>query len=156
MVVKDPKFAGVADGLYVWESSYNGTRDPQDNKIKLGVQLTPFKEFYNEYTRNGKLFVRKLYTERVINENDLERIHNVVYGKPNDLVPKDWFQAYKREDNDPQKTTRFWCSALVGYIYTQLGFYPKTTDWSMLRPSDIASWDALTLQNAFLGHIVEL
>ena len=27
--------------------------------------------------------------------------------------------AFFRKDGEPQKTDRFWCSALVGYIYTR-------------------------------------
>ena len=51
-----------------------------------------------------------------------------------------------RKDNHPQKTDRFWCSALVGYFWVQLGFLPETTDWSTLRPSDLSSSsDQLTL-----------
>ena len=50
MILKDPYFINPAlKGLYVWESSFNGTPDPQDNKIKLGVQITPLHELINEY-----------------------------------------------------------------------------------------------------------
>jgi hypothetical protein len=38
----------------------------------------------------------------------------------------------------PQKTNRFWCSALTGYIYTMLGYLPSSTDWSILYPSDFS------------------
>ena len=155
VVLKDPKFVSVPPGYYVWESSYNGSKDPQDDKVKLGVQITPLKRFADEYKKNGKLYVRKLYTDTEICTEDLKKIHDVVYGKPYDIVPKDWLEAYRRTDSDPQKTSRFWCSAFVGYVYTKLGFYTKDTDWSMLRPSDIAN-DSIPLQNGYLGSIVEL
>ena len=29
-------------------------------------------------------------------------------------------------------------SALVGYIYTQVGILDKSTDWSVMRPSDFS------------------
>ena len=36
IVLKNPHFIHPSlHGFYVWESSYNGTKDPQDNKIKL-------------------------------------------------------------------------------------------------------------------------
>ena len=39
MVLKDPSFLHpTLKGLYVWESSWEGKADPQDGKIKLGVQ----------------------------------------------------------------------------------------------------------------------
>jgi len=61
-----------------------------------------------------------------------------VYDKPYDINPRDWIEALFRKDDDPQKPDRFWCSALVGYIYTKLGILHETTDWSILRPSDFS------------------
>ena len=34
--------------------------------------------------------------------------------------------------DDPQKTDRFWCSALCGFIYTKCGLLDPKTDWSIL------------------------
>ena len=155
VVLKDPTFLPLTKGYYVWESTYDGKADPQDGKIKLGVKITPFKEFYKEYTEKGKLYVKKLYTNEEITQENLKKIHDVVYDKPYDIVPKDWYEAYEREDSDPQKTSRFWCSAFVGYVYTKLGFYSSKTDWSIMRPSDIAE-NRTPLINAYLGCLVEL
>ena len=45
MILKDPSFISPPlKGLYLWESSWEGTPDPQDNKTKLGVQITPIKQ----------------------------------------------------------------------------------------------------------------
>ena len=155
VVLKDPTFVPLVKGWYVWESTYDGEPDPQDDRIKLGVKITPFDDFLKEYTTKGKLYVRKLYTNETISEDKLKDIHDVVYHKPYDIVPKDWYDAYERKDPNPQRTSRFWCSALVGYIYTQLGLYPKTTDWTMMRPSDIAE-DRYPMQNGYLGSLVQL
>ncbi len=44
--------------------------DPQDGKIKLGVQITPFKEIYDEYQKsNGKIILRKLHARHGIFTN---------------------------------------------------------------------------------------
>ena len=51
----------------------------------------------------------------------------------NDLI-----NAIHRKDTNPQKTDRFWCSALVGYIYTNCGLLNKETDWSILVPNDFS------------------
>ena len=51
---------------------------------------------------------------------------------------KDWLEAIERKDDHPQKTDRFWCSALVGYIYTKAGLLKEDTDWSVLRASDFS------------------
>ena len=37
------------------------------------------------------------------------------------MVPFDWLGGIIGYDPEPQKNDRFWCSALVGYIYSNLG-----------------------------------
>ena len=53
-------------------------------------------------------------------------------------MPRDWIRALLRIDNKPQKTDRFWCSALIGYIYTKCGILNPDTDWSIMSPSDFS------------------
>ena len=155
MIIRDPPF-NVPKGLYVWESSYNGKPDPQDDKIKLGVQITPWEEFLNHYYSNGYMYIRRISSNKTITTDRLNKIHDVVYNKPYDIIPKDWWDAYKKENpKDAPFTDRFWCSALVGYIYTQLGFYPKNTDWSMLIPADIAN-DVIKTQNISLSKLEKI
>ena len=142
VVLKDPYFIHPSlKGLYIWESSWEGKPDPQDNKIKLGVQITPFYEIYNKCVETNSSIVlrRGNCSENRFNNANLKNIHNIVYDKPYDIVPKDWIDAIKRQDTDPQKTDRFWCSALVGYIYTKCNVLSNNTDWSILRPSDFSS-----------------
>ena len=43
MVVKDRFTEPKLKGVYIWQSGWEGTPDPQDERIKLGVQLTPLK-----------------------------------------------------------------------------------------------------------------
>ena len=158
MILKNPTFIHPSlKGTFVWESSYNGLPDPQDGKIKLGVQITPLHELIEEYKKtNGHIYVRKLkiksesrlecfnellvtlLRKEIFNDKIMNKIHNTVYDKPYDIVPKDWIEALFRKDDKPQKTDRFWCSALVGYIYTQVGILEKSTDWSVMRPSDFS------------------
>ena len=138
MVLRDPTFIHPSlKGLYVWESTFNGHPDPQDGQIKLGVQITPLLECLNFEDRT--VYVRKLSCpkEKLSNEI-LSKIHDVVYNKPYDVIPTDWIQAFFQCDSHPQKIDRFWCSALVGYIYTQLGILKDVTDWSILRPVDFS------------------
>ena len=146
IVLKDPKFINPSlKGLYLWESSYNGEPDPQDGKIKLGVQITPLYEIINYYKKNGgSIFVRKINStsdipiNEIFNDKILIDIHNKVYDKPYDIVPTDWIEGFLKYDIEPQKTNRFWCSALVGYIYTRVGILNKNTDWSILTPNDFS------------------
>ena len=139
MVLKDPKFLHPSlKGLFVWESSWEGKPDPQDNKIKLGVQITPLQEILNDY-KDNIVMLRKIKCDKpVFDDQTLADIHKVVYDKPYDIVPKDWLSAFFRKDDNPQKVSRFWCSALVGYIYTTCGILEPSTDWSILRPNDFS------------------
>ncbi len=140
MVLKNPTFLHPSlKGTYVWESSWEGKPDPQDGKIKLGVQITPLLEIMDAYKNTGHVFIRKINApEGTFNNEVLTKIHNVVYNKPYDIVPLDWVEALIQKDNHPQKTDRFWCSALVAYIYTQCGILNNNTDWSIARPSDFS------------------
>lgn len=141
MILKDPVFLHPSlKGLYVWESSWEGKPDPQDGKIKLGVQVTPLHELLNEYKKNNSnIYVRKVECDpKLFSSENLIKIHDVVYKKPYDIVPMDWVQAFIQKDLYPQKTTRFWCSALVGYIYTKCGLLEANTDWSIMRPNDFS------------------
>jgi hypothetical protein len=153
MVLRDPIFSDIPPlkGLYVWESSWEGKSDPQDGKIKLGVQITPLQEILDAYKDKGHVFVRKLKrnlwkscptcgntVDDLFTKEKLQEIHNIVYDKPYDIVPKDWVEAFFHKDDTPQKTSRFWCAALVGYIYTRIGILQPSTDWSILTPNDFS------------------
>jgi len=142
MVLKDPDFIDPPlKGIYVWESNYEGKPDPQDGKIKFGVQITPIEEIFDYYRKSkSKVFVRRIICyPSIFSKNNLEDIHKVVYDKVYDITISDWIEGIERKDKKPQKTDRFWCSALVGYIYTKCGLLTPNTDWSILRPSDFTT-----------------
>lgn len=144
MVLKDPVWIHPSlNGLYLWESSFNGTPDPQDGKIKLGVQVTPLHELLDRARKtSSRVFVRRIQCPPEVDtfkSSFLKVIHTNVYDKPYDILPSDWVDALLRKDLPEGRTTeRFWCSALVGYIYTALGILKGDTDWSIMRPSDFS------------------
>lgn len=140
MILKDPSFLHpTLKGLYVWESTWEGKADPQDGKIKLGVQITPLYELVNSYKSKGHISVRRVNcSPDLFSDVNLTKIHNIVYDKPYDIVPLDWLEALSKVDPNPQKTDRFWCSALVGYIYTKCRLLEVKTDWSILAPADFS------------------
>ena len=142
MVLKDPSFIHPSlKGIFVWESSWEGKPDPQDGKVKLGVQITPLNEILKTY-KESKVILRKVEcTESCFTNENLKSIHDVVYDKPYDVILKDWLDALIQKNSNPQKTDRFWCSALVGYIYTKCGILDNSTDWTILRPSDFSLSD---------------
>jgi hypothetical protein len=139
MILKDPTFISPSlKGTFVWESGWEGEYDPQDGEIKLGVQITPIHEIMENF-KGSNIIIRKIScSPNLFNDKKLNEIHSIVYDKPYDIIPKDWIMAFFRKDKEPQKTDRFWCSALVGYIYTKCGILKSDTDWSILRPSDFS------------------
>ena len=145
MILKDPSFIHPSlKGTFVWESSWEGKPDPQDGKIKLGVQITPLNEVLQTFSES-KVILRKVNCPKdnktYFSEENLKKVHDVVYDKPYDIVPKDWVEALIQKNSEPQRVDRFWCSALVGYIYTKCGLLDSTTDWTILRPSDFSLSD---------------
>ena len=139
MVLKDPDFIHPSlKGYYVWESGWEGEPDPQDGKVKLGVQITPFHEIYESYKKtNSFIYLRRVNCDtNLFSLENLKKVHEVVHDKKYDTNPLDWIKGIERKDSIPQKTDCFWCSALIGYIYTKCGLLEPKTDWSILRPSD--------------------
>jgi len=141
IVLRDPIWIDEKlKGVYLWESSYNGTADPQDDKVKFGVQVTSLEQLINANT--DKMWYRKLYhTKDQMTIFQMMNTHKAVYDKPYDLVVKDWIDAYRRRHEQEPHDDRFFCSALVAYIYTKCGILKSHTDWSIIRPSDFAPND---------------
>ena len=140
MIVVNPEMTNPAlKGAYVWTSGTSDVPDAEDGKKKFGVQFVELEEFIKTY--GGKIYLRRLKCEseeqyhKIFNIDVLREIHQVVYDKPYDVVVADWIEAYCKKDLKPQKTSRFWCSALIGYIYTKLTLLKSDLDWSILTPS---------------------
>lgn len=138
IIVENPTFAEKPlQGIYVWQSTYEGLPDPQDGKIKLGVQLTALNDFLDHY-KDVNIFVRRFSDICLFTNDKLKEAHTIAYDKPYDVYPKDWIEAFKQKDPNPQKTDRFWCSAFVGFVLTKIGILQSYTDWSIMRPCDFA------------------
>jgi len=144
MIVKDPDFTETPlKGTFVWTSGISNVPDPEDKTKKFGVQFIPFDHFIQTY--GGKIFLRRIEFEHneeyysIFETNKLKQIHQVVYDKPYDVVITDWIEAFCKKDPTPQKTSRFFCSALIGYIYTKLNLLDDNTDWSIISPSFFSS-----------------
>lgn len=138
LVLKDPTYIHSSlKGYYIWESSWEGIPDPQDGKIKLGVQITNIHDFLYNYP--SQKYVRRFTgPENTFAPHRIEEIHKKVYDKPYDIMPQDWIEGIVQVDPQPQKTSRFWCSAFLSYVLVQIGLLPKTLDWSIVRPCDLS------------------
>lgn len=153
MVLKDPYFLAEVNqgvdkemfkGIFVWESSWEGEPDPQDGKVKLGVQVTELQQVLK--SNGGTAYIRKLSCpleqyEKTFTDGNLKNIHKIVYDKPYDINPIDWISALFRVNFTPKKISTFWCSALVGVIYNKLGIIKDNIDWTIMRPSDFSLED---------------
>lgn len=158
MILRDPNFTHKKlVGLFFWESSREDYPDAEDNEKKFGVEIVDLDRMI-QGTGSINLYYRKLNLKngKKIDEERLNAIHNVVHNKPYDKVPRDWIEAFFYVDSDPQKTDRFWCSALVGFIYTKLGLLPEDTDWSILRPDFFSDQGNCELIDAELGPQIKL
>lgn len=135
IIIKDPQFTDPPlKGLYVLESSYETFPDAENKESKLGVELVSLDRVIEEY--HGKIFWRKLVCDRNKTFYDnLAKAHSVAHNRPYDLVPSDWIKAalHINKGNEQQKK-RFWCSALVAYVYVKLGLLSDKTPWTTITP----------------------
>lgn len=124
--------------------------DVEDGKRKFGVQITHLdKEYIENY--NGNLYWRPLLHSESLNsffdneENQkimnkaLKETHHIIHNKPYDIHPLDFLKAgFDIEIGNNQITDRFFCSALVAYLYYKMGFLPEPKDihkgWDLVTP----------------------
>ena len=162
IVIKDPQFTSPPlKGLYILESGLETIRDSENHRYKFGAQIVPLYNIINKY--EGTVYYRKLNCER--NDNfclKLAEAHSNVHNEPYDIDPIDMIKAVLDiYDGNNQKQTEYWCSALVGYIYSKLGFLPKDIPWTLLTPQQFSSnntkkSNSLHFTNCTLGTDVKI
>lgn len=140
MIVVDPQFTEKPlKGVYLWESGRGYIPDPENHRLKTGVQLTPMDQVFKTFEGKGNVYLRRLKVpDGIITEDKLKIVHTAVHNKPYDMVPFDWLGGIISYDPEPQKNDRFWCSSLVGFLYSHLGIIHPSIDWSILRPCDFS------------------
>ena len=140
IVLKDPIFISpMLKGIYVWESSYHGIPDAEDDNIKFGVQIMHFDLYLKNYPGNVEIYVRKCpeNAKSLFTVSKLRQIHDKVHNKPYDLNPIDWFDAYKHIHNNIPTEKRFFCSAFCCYLLCHIGILSSNTDWSSMSCNDL-------------------
>ena len=147
IILKNPKFLNdkLKDGIYILESSYNNTPDVEDNKIKLGVQIHRLDDVLPEFEKNSA-YIRKVNCVRDQQFYDkLSNIHKEIHNKPYDLNVFDWISAKYNLNNEIgpnslyKNTREFWCSALVSYIFYELGTIKQDINWKLMAPREFSS-----------------
>ena len=136
----DPKLKG----LYVLESGYESIPDPTDGKYKFGVQISPLDNVIENYQKSwmGTLYYRRLDCCRDGNfENSMKQIYKEVYDKPYDIDIFDWIKAALKIDvGNDKRTSTFWCSALVAYVYKKLDFLDNVP-WTLVSPKEFSYYE---------------
>ena len=142
IVLKNPITidSSLNKGLYVLESTwFTDIVDSENRQLKTGVQIRKLEDVYAEY--NGAIFWRKLNTNRDEKFYQiLTDAHSIVHNKPYDINPKDWMESLlNMKLGDVQLISRFFCSALVTYIYDKWGFVDRSTPWTIISPKDLGT-----------------
>lgn len=157
IILKDPTFINESlKGIYILESTgFSNVNDVENNKKKVGVQIRDFRKVYDDY--NGAIYWRKLNVNRTIEFYDrLTEAHKVIHNKPYDTKPRDWIATlFDIERKNIQLTDRFFCSAMVSYVYKVLGFLPEDTPWSIIRPKDLGTEDVENNRIKFINCNVD-
>ena len=140
VVLKNPNLGDAKfKGIYLLESGFENTPDPENHRIKKGVQIINLEDKIKNY--RGRIYVRKLHCNRdkKFYEKIIE-IHSTVHNIPYDLNPIDWIKGYfKINIGNTQKENTYWCSALVSFVYVELGFLNKNIPWTLISPKELSS-----------------
>jgi hypothetical protein len=158
IVLKNPTFLNEnLNGYYLLESGRENFDDVIDHMIHFGVEIVPLQNVLDEYKQNneGNIYYRKLKVDR--NEQfylNFKLAYDNVKNKPYNKNIFDWLEVlfgYKLFDK--KITNRFWCSALVSYIYVNLNILSKEIDWSLITPKYFSDEKIDFINNCNLGEI---
>lgn len=153
-------------GTYILQSGYEyDSVDMESGKKLYGVQVTPIEIIYENCKKNGcKLWHRKLKCKRDLEFTYIFRqSYYTAIDKPYDFDVFDWLSG----DLDTtigkpiisyRKTTEFFCSALVAYMYVKLGFLSKNLPWTLISPKQFSAIEKeeLDFKNCVLEKEVPL
>ena len=148
IILKHPIYLNqtLKDEYYVLETMMHSTiNDAEDRVLKSGVQIHKLQDVIAE-SEPGTLFVRRVTAPRdIVFRQALKKIHDDVHNKPYDTTLTDWLVArYNLSFTLPvasshQSKKEFWCSALVSYVFVELGWLPKDLNWSLVCPIQFSS-----------------
>jgi len=90
-----------------------------------------------------KTFVRRLEPPLTqVEESAFWRLALSLDRRPYDLNPSDWEKALGRlegRQESEQQSRSFWCSALVAYLFVELGLLDKSVPWTLVAPHEWAA-----------------
>ena len=140
IIVKDPE----TKELYIFESGSENTNDVIKDKKIFGVQLVKLEEALKYYNNQSYGYVYWIKNNCERNENFYDKMNSIIKntdGTPYDLDPKDWIAARFNIGLIPRQSVRFFCSALVAYVFCNLGFLDSNVDWSIISPREYSYYE---------------
>jgi hypothetical protein len=154
VVVRDPWWTSPPlKGLYVFQA-VQGPLSYTDvlTGSRYGITFNRYEDFicgrlwvdYRELYIDGKR--ADINNDPVLRDKFVNAFNNS-HGKPYDFTLRKWacvgIDSYFRcgccmKCCAPPQTDKFWCSALVSYVYVKCGFLPEGVDYSDQTPEDLA------------------
>jgi hypothetical protein len=163
MVLHRPTWLDPAlceEEYYVLESGSERFPDAVSGNFKFGVQVCPMSKVWAEYASQGygHLYVRRIRFVDAANFGPdalirgIKAAYDRVKACPYDLNPCDWIKCYFDEHKtleqieassyNTQKTTSFWCSALITFVLVVAGVLDQSVPWTMITPYDFSAFRA--------------
>ena len=139
-------------GLYILQSGAgpNGYPDVIDG-ITQGVTLNRLDEFLQNRVKIYIMTLNNVLWDDK-NKKKFYEIFKTVHGKPYDKKWCHWCivgissflrcECFARKII-PREKYEYWCSALVAYIYCNMGWIDDNDDWTCDTPSDIIKWQLI-------------
>jgi hypothetical protein len=152
IVLKKPTWLDekLTEKYYILESGSEKFNDSETGRKIFGVQIVPLDRIIDQYKNQGygKLYYRKLKCsiKMEILQEKIKLAYFKIQAKPYDLDVFDWIKAYSEVNKDInddkslaikyQKINKFWCSALVSYIYVECELLDKNIPWTIVSPNN--------------------
>ena len=147
LVIKDPWWLNIK-GTFVYQANRgpNSYPDVINPKVNKGVTLNNLGDFLN-----GRKYVEVRSLSSVKWNESSKKIFsdlfNETHNKPYDMKICEWicvgissFFKCRCFSNSiiPRETDTFWCSSLVAYIYSKMGWINDEINWSSQTPDDLS------------------
>ena len=141
MFIQDPSWMTLKGQFCLQSNSHKQTAVEQGDR-QSGVVLTPLSEMRDYEVRHLTTIRDEKFYQK------LERVHAKVHNLSYDYSVLDWIRSGLYAIGfhwfaTPKHTNNFWCSALCAFVYTELGLFEESMDWSNQSPADLATTEAL-------------
>ena len=151
MILRDPTWLHPElKGLYILESGAEDVEDTLSHRYVYGVQIIPLEHVLNKYEKDpsiGYLYYSAMNCPRTsLWQDTLREVLLKVDGCRYDINIYDWLRAGLRiHIGETHRQSQFWCSALLSYVYVQLGMLDSQTPWTLVTPRQFSSLEKETL-----------